>query len=114
MAHTYFAASVGHRYGDTCQTFVAIERDTDIVGASSIGARLEELAERAAEYEREEIRGTCEENERHEDGEHCDCGEDVVTYGAFPMDVRDLFTAKELAEHRRALLRGETVVLYPH
>lgn len=114
MAHTYFAASVGHRYGDTCQAFVAIERDSDIVGASGIGARLEELAERAAEYEREEIRAICEQGETDESTEECDCGSDIVVYGAYPMDVRDLFNAKELAEHRRALLKGETVVLYPH
>lgn len=118
MAHTYFAASVGHRYGETCQTFVAIERDCDIVGASGIAARLEELAERSAQYERDEIVANCnaerEFNERHENGEPCDCDWDVVTYGAYPVDVRDLFTAEELKEHRRALLKGETIVLYPH
>lgn len=114
---TYFAASVGHRFGDTHQTFVAIERsNVDIVGSTGIAAKLEEIAVRAAEYEREEIVANCNDerefNDRHEDGEECDCGDTVVTYGAFSNDVRDLFNARELAEHRRALMNGEVVVLY--
>jgi hypothetical protein len=113
MNRTYFAASIGHRYGDTCATFVALEpRKFDIVGSSGIGATLEELAERSAEHEREEIIAQCEPEYRHEDGEECDCGEDVVTYGAFTYDVRDLFTAAELKEHRRDLVAGKTIVLY--
>ena len=108
---TFFAASYGPRYSDASGTFVAIERGQNIVGASGIGRKLEELAEHAAEYERFECEAECALCE--DDNEPCTHAPEILAYSAFTYDAHDLFhNARELAEHRRALMNGEIVVLY--
>ena len=86
--YIYYAASYGYSYNDPIATFVSL-----------VPGKAERAAEKAAEEEWE----SCQENDEELD---------IVVYGecgTYPAG--DLFTARELLEHRHALLRGETVCL---
>lgn len=96
--YRYFAASYGPRFGDPQGTYVAL-----IVG------RAEDAAERAAEWERNELPSYCEDEACKGDCAFCD--PDVTTWGESTYSAKDLFTAAELKKHRRDLLAGKVVCL---
>lgn len=118
MAHTYFAASYGPRFGDPVATFVALDPSSNHIVQSSTGMKCEAAVEKAITFELEDMPGYCDLNHDAPDeigrSECSLCEPDITTSGAWTYTARDLFTAAELREHRRALLKGETIVLYPH
>ena len=95
----YYAASYGPRYGDPIATYVSLKPGL-----------AEDAAERAAEWERQELPSYCEDETC--DGTCSFCDPDVCVWGECgTYRARDLFTLAELREHRRALLRGDVVCL---
>ena len=76
---------------------------------SLISGEAEEAAEKSADFEREEMPGYCDSGE--EDCQCSLCDPDIVVWNESRYTARDLFTARELMECRRALLRGEAVYL---
>lgn len=92
---TFRAASYGVRFGGPLATFVAVERGEGIL----VGGRALKAAEKAADYE---------ETLSYDDDGAIEC----VTWGEHTYQAKDLFTAAELKEHRRALMDGEVICLY--
>jgi hypothetical protein len=95
---TYYAASFGPRYGEGSGVYVSL-----VVGAA------EEAAEKGMEWEKEELPGYCEDPDCKGDCSFCD--PDLCLWGESSYRGKDLFTAQELRENRRALLAGEVVYL---
>lgn len=99
----YYAASVWPRYGDTLVTFVALKPGLAV-----------EAAEKSAEFEISE-RWQYDEQD-HEDGRCFEVGCpycDIIAGCEVTVRPNYLFTAKELNECRRDLLKGEVIALYP-
>lgn len=92
----YYAASWGPRYCDPVETYVSL-----LPGVA------ERLAQSAADLEKTEAFLAC-------DDPDCDgtcCLRDIVTWGEHTHRAKDLFSAAELKEQRRALLQGNAVCL---
>ena len=99
----YYAASVWPRYGDTLVTFVALKPGL-----------AEEAAAKAAEFEVNERWQYDEQG--HADGRCFETGCpycDLINGCESRIKRNYLFSAKELNECRRALVKGEVVALYP-
>jgi hypothetical protein len=94
----FYAASYGPRYGDPICTFVALNA---FAAATA--------ADKGAQFEEKELPGYCEAS--CGDCSFC-CPDICVWYSGSPYKARELFTAAELKEHRRALRSGEVVALY--
>lgn len=93
---TYYSAGYGPRYGDWTGQAVCLD-----------ARKVEDAIEKAAEFERKELPGYCEE----QCGDCPFCCPDVITGMVFSYRAKELFSAKELMEHRRDLLKGEVVWL---
>lgn len=101
--YDYYAASVWPRWGEVLVTFVALRPGP-----------AEEAAEKAAEYERNETWTYAEEGHREGPCDQTACPYCDILAGIETRHPADhLFTAKELNEHRRDLIKGEVVALYP-
>jgi hypothetical protein len=93
---TYWTCGYGPRFGDFTGQYVSL-----------VPGKAEEAAEKAAEWETEELPGYCEEA----CGDCAFCCPDVVTGMETNLSARDLFSARELMRHRRDLLKGDVVFL---
>lgn len=102
MKLCYYAASYGPRYSDPIGTLVALDRGR--IAGIEVCDKVIEAAERAAIHEEQELVEAF-------GGEEDDLPEIVIQgIGCFGK-AKGLFTAEELKEHRRALLRGEVIWL---
>jgi hypothetical protein len=105
MPKTYNAIAYGPRYGDPIGVMVTLRRANEDSRISFDKALL--AAEKAAQFERDELPGYCEDS----CGDCSFCCPDVLTWEGYHA-AKYLFTPAELREHRRALVAGEVVVLY--